>query len=142
MTVLIVCAAATWFMTGLHWFVQVVHYPLFAGVGPERFVAYHARHSERTTLIVLPAMTAELATSAWLVVDRPAGTSAALVLAGLALALLTWAATLLLVVPHHRELGAGLDPDAVRRLVRASWVRTAAWTAHGLVVAVLLAQAG
>ena len=42
MTVLITCAAATWFMAGLHWFVQVVHYPLFADVGTERFIAYHA----------------------------------------------------------------------------------------------------
>jgi len=140
-TVLITCAAATWFMTGLHWFVQVVHYPLFAEVGTEHFIAYHARHSERTTLVVLPAMAAELATSVWLVLDQPQGTSAALVLAGLALAILTWAATFLLVVPRHRDLGAGLDPVAVRRLARASWVRTAAWTMHGVVVAVLLSQA-
>lgn len=91
-TVLITCAAATWFMAGLHWFVQVVHYPLFADVGTDRFIAYHARHSDRTTLVVLPAMAAELATSAWLVVDQSQGTSATLVLAGLALAILTWAA--------------------------------------------------
>ena len=140
MTVLIACAASTWYMAGLHWFVQVVHYPLFTEVGREGFVGYHERHSSRTTLVVLPAMTAELATSAWLVADRPAGASAALVLAGLALAILTWAATLLLVVPRHRDLGAGLDPVAVRRLVGASWVRTAAWTAHGVVAAVLLLQ--
>ena len=137
-TVLITCAAATWFMAGLHWFVQVVHYPLFADVGTDRFIAYHARHSDRTTVVVLPAMAAELATSAWLVVDQPQGTSATLVLAGLALAM---AATFLLVVPRHRDLAAGFDPVAVRRLVRASWVRTGAWTMHGVVVAVLLAQA-
>lgn len=140
MTVLIACAAATWYMAGLHWFVQVVHYPLFTEVGREGFVGYHERHSSRTTLVVLPVMTAELATSAWLVADRPAGASTALVLAGLALAILTWAATFLLVVPRHRDLGAGLDPVAVRQLVGASWVRTVAWTAHGVVVAVLLAQ--
>jgi hypothetical protein len=44
-------------------------------------------------------------------------------------------------VPRHRDLGAGLDPVAVRRLGRASWVRTAAWTVHGVVVALLLSQA-
>jgi hypothetical protein len=140
-TVLITCAAATWFMAGLHWFVQVVHYPLFADVGAERFTAYHARHSERTTVVVVPAMTVELASSAWLVADPPAGVGAALLIAGLALALLTWVATFLLVVPRHRGLGAGLDDDLVSRLVRAAWVRTAAWTGHGVVVAVLLAQA-
>lgn len=141
MTVLIICAAATWFMAGLHWFVQVVHYPLFAEVGAERFSAYHARHSQLTTLVVVPAMMIELATSAWLVADQPRGTSAALVLAGLALAVFTWAATFLLVVPRHRDLGAGLDPAVVRTLTRASWARTAAWTAHGVVAGVLLSQA-
>lgn len=30
---LLVHAAATWAMVGLVWFVQVVHYPLFAQVG-------------------------------------------------------------------------------------------------------------
>jgi hypothetical protein len=35
--VLLTCVASTLFMTGLSWFVQVVHYPLFAAVGPDAF---------------------------------------------------------------------------------------------------------
>lgn len=141
MIVLLLCAAATWFMCGLHWFVQVVHYPLFAQVGPDRFTTYHRLHSERTTLVVFPPMAVELVTSGWLLVDRPAGTSAALVAAGFALAVLTWAATALLAVPRHTELGGGFDATAHRRLVASSWVRTVAWSAHAVIVAVLLAQA-
>ncbi|MCK6525129.1 hypothetical protein L6R49_27300, partial [Myxococcota bacterium] len=33
---LLIHAAATWFMVGLIWFVQIVHYPLFSAVGPPR----------------------------------------------------------------------------------------------------------
>lgn len=142
MTVLILCAAATWFMTGLHWFVQVVHYPLFAEVGPDRFLTYHRRHSERTTPVVLPAMAVELVTSGWLLFAAPAGASTGLIAAGFALALLTWVATGVLAVPRHTELGAGFDVRVHRRLESASWVRTAAWSAHAVVVGVLLAQAG
>ena len=40
--VLLAHAAATLFMVGLIWFVQVVHYPLFARVGPDAFVPYAA----------------------------------------------------------------------------------------------------
>ena len=36
----IVHVLATWFMTGVIWFVQVVHYPLMARVGAEGFAAY------------------------------------------------------------------------------------------------------
>ena len=132
-TVLITCAAATWFMAGLHWFVQVVHYPLFADVGTERFIAYHARHSERTTLVVLPAMTAELATSVWLVVDQPKDTSATLVLAGLALRDPHMGGH----VPARRAAAPGPRRRARSRrgapTSRASWVRTAAWTVHGVI---------
>lgn len=141
MAVLIACAAATWFMAGVGWLVQVVQYPLFASVGRESFVEYHRLHSARITPVVFPAMAIELATSAWLLFSRPAGTSMALVVAGFALALATWLATALLAVPRHSELGAGFDERTHRRLVRSSWVRTLAWSAHGVVVAVLLAQA-
>lgn len=141
MGVLLLNAAATWFMAGLHWFVQVVHYPLFAQVGDERFPGYHRRHSARTTMVVLPAMTVELVTSAWLVAAPPAGADRGLAVVGLLLALVTWASTGLLQVPRHGELAGGFDAGAHRRLVSSSWVRTCAWTAHGAIVAVLLAQA-
>ena len=41
---LVVHLAATAAMCGLIWFVQVVHYPLFAGVGDDGFTAYEQRH--------------------------------------------------------------------------------------------------
>lgn len=141
MAVLIVCAASTWFMAGLGWLIQVVQYPLFASVGRESFAEYHRLHSERITPVVFPAMSIELVTSAWLLFSRPAGTSLALVIAGFALALTTWLATALLAVPRHAELGAGFDSRVHERLVRSSWVRTVAWSAHGVIVAVLLWQA-
>ena len=140
-TLLIICAAATWFMAGLGWIVQIVHYPLFEAVGSEGFAEYHRRHSERITPVVLPAMSIELITAGWLLFSRPPGTAMALVVVGFLLAASTWLATALLAVPRHAELGSGFDALAHRRLVRSSWVRTIAWSAHGVVVAVLLAQA-
>lgn len=140
--VLIICAAATWFMAGVGWIVQVVQYPLFAAVGRDSFTEYHRLHSGRITPIVFPAMALELATSFWLLFSRPPGTSMALAVAGFLLALATWLATALLAVPRHAELGAGFDAGVHARLVRSSWVRTVAWSAHGVIVAVLVAQAG
>ena len=141
MTVLITCAAATWFMAGVGWIVQVVQYPLFAAVGREAFPEYHRLHSSRITPVVFPAMAVELVTSGWLLVSRPGGTSQALVAAGFLLALATWLATAFLAVPRHSELGAGFEAGVHARLVRSTWARTLAWSAHAVVVAVLLAQA-
>ena len=45
-------AAATLFMAGVIWFVQVVHYPLLDGVGTDGSAAYQKRHSRLTTWAV------------------------------------------------------------------------------------------
>ena len=62
---------STLFMTGLIWFVQVVHYPLFNGVGLADFADYEKRHSDLTTYIVIVPMFAELISAALLVWQRP-----------------------------------------------------------------------
>jgi hypothetical protein len=40
---LLVHGFATLYMTGLIWFVQLVHYPLFAQVGRHAHLSYHPR---------------------------------------------------------------------------------------------------
>lgn len=133
-------AASTLFMVGLAWFVDVVHYPLFAEVGPDRFARYHEQHKRRTLWVVLPAMAVELATSIALCFDPPGGETG-LAVAGAALAIATWALTAVAAVPAHGAFGRGFTDEALRRLRRADLVRALAWTAHGLVVVALLAAA-
>lgn len=134
-------AAATWAMVGLIWFVQVVHYPLFAGVGPAGYARYAAEHARRTTWVVALPMLAELATGAALALwRRPAFVGAGAAWAGLALLGVVWASTALLQVPRHDELARGFDARAHHRLVRGNWVRTAAWTARGALVLWLAAR--
>ena len=53
--------AATLFMTGLIWFVQVVHYPLMAQVPKQHFKAFQQAHVTRTTWVVGPPMLLEAA---------------------------------------------------------------------------------
>jgi hypothetical protein len=135
--VLLAHAAATWFMVGLIWFVQVVHYPLFAGVGAPGWNAYSLQHQQRTTLVVGPAMLAELVCAAALLVLAPR----ALTIAGAALLALLWASTFLVQVPLHARLGRGHDAAVMRKLVATNWVRTALWSARGGLALALIAQA-
>jgi len=55
----LVHAGATWFMTGLIWFVQIVHYPLMGAVQADAFPAYEVAHQRRTTWVVGPVMLIE-----------------------------------------------------------------------------------
>ncbi len=139
--VLLAHAAATWFMAGLIWFVQVVHYPLFPGVGDAGWNDYSRRHQRLTTLVVGPAMLAELVTAATLLVLVPG----ALTIAGAILLALVWASTFFIQVPRHARLERGRDPAArarvCRRLVATNGARTVLWTARGVLALALLATA-
>ena len=141
MSLLLLNAAAVLVMTGVIWFVQLVHYPLFAGVGADQWQGYHREHSRRTAWVVVAPMTIDLATSVALVAAVPDGVSPALPVAGAVAAVVTWGATGLLAVPAHRHLGDGWHGGVGRRLTSTNWVRTAAWSLHSLIVLAALAQA-
>lgn len=122
--------AATLYMTGLIWFVQVVHYPLFGGVGRSVFAAYEQRHSVLTTWVVAPPMLIELATVVLVFWVRPPQLPLPLLWAGAALVAVIWLSTYLIQVPCHGRLVAGYDESVHRWLVVSNWIRTFAWTAR------------
>ena len=128
-------AASTLFMTGLIWFVQAVHYPLLAGVGQDGFEDYVTGHASRTTLVVGPAMLAELGTAIALLTMAPASGPVGPYVAGLALLAVIWVTTALVQVPQHDRLQRGFDARVHRALVSRNWIRTVAWSLRsGLVL--------
>ena len=139
--ILLAHLAATLFMVGVIWFVQVVHYPLFSRVGPEKFSLYSEAHSRLTTYVVGPPMLVEAATALLLVFRRPDAVPLAAVLIGLALVVVVWLSTALLQVPRHTTLGSGFDRRTWNELVLSNWVRTVAWSARGGLVLWMAARA-
>jgi hypothetical protein len=131
---LLLQTAATLAMAGLIWFVQVVHYPLFGQVGREVFADYEKTHQSRTTLVVAPLMLLEATTAVLLLWLGPAGVAAWAALAGVLLVGLVWASTFLWQVPAHAKLEVSFNETTHRWLVRSNWVRTAGWTARGVLV--------
>lgn len=129
--------ASSLYLTGLIWFVQIVHYRLFELVGRENFASYEGRHQSLTTWVVAPAMLIELAASILLVWNRP--TTSLCWLTG-ALTLLVWASTMLIQVPLHGNLSTGFDLEACRRLVASNWVRTIAWSLRSVLLLWALAE--
>lgn len=120
--------AATWWMVAVIWFVQWVHYPLFANVGAEAFSRYEAAHVSRITPLVMIPMLVELGTGIALALRQPS-LPGVWVAAGLIA--FVWGVTLFLSVPAHQALSANFDVDVHRRLVATNWLRTVAWTARG-----------
>ncbi len=131
---------ATIYMTGLIWFVQLVHYPLFAHVGTDGFVRYEALHTRWTTLAVGP-MFFEALTLPVLFLYAPVAQFNVAVWIAAALVLINFASTALLQVPQHTRLTQGFDAAAHRFLVRSNWIRTSAWSLRsGILLALLWAM--
>lgn len=136
--VLLAQIATTCMLTGLIWTIQVVHYPLFASVGPDRFVAYEAAHARLITLVVGPLMLAEAATAIAFLAIRPPSIPMWIPVAGGVLLGVVWLTTAFVSVPCHTRLAEGFDAETHRRLVDTNWIRTIAWSTR----AALLLWAG
>lgn len=131
-------AAATLFLVGLIWFVQIVHYPLMARVPVSEFSAYEHEHQNRTTFVVAPTMLIEVLTAAMLLVVMPPGSGRFLPAIGIVLLAIIWLSTFLVQVPLHARLKTGFDAVAHRRLVFSNWLRTLAWTGRGVLALIML----
>jgi hypothetical protein len=127
---LVVHLVASAVMTGLIWFVQVVHYPLFASVGEGQSVAYAEEHQRRTSWVVALPMAAEGVTALLVFFLAPEGISRWWGALGLALLAVVLGSTVLLQVPRHAVLAERHDHATVVSLVRTNWIRTAGWSAR------------
>ena len=129
---LLIHAAATWALVGLIWTVQLAIYPLFSAIPAASFPVYHARYTRTIGFVVAPLMLVELGTALLWVTRSP---TAALPWLGLGLVGVIWLTTAFTQVPQHRRLALAHDPDLIHRIVRGNWLRTAAWSARGLLTA-------
>lgn len=132
---------ATVAMTGLIWFVQVVHYPLFGAVGDERFAVYEQRHTRLTGFVVGPFMAVEGVTTLALFLAPVDGVGRLPAFVGGVLLAVVLGSTALVQVPLHAALSLGPDPARVQRLVATNWVRTIGWSARAVLAAWMLAMA-
>ena len=122
---------ATWYMVGLIWMVQIVHYNMFDRVGLEQFQQYEADHNRLITPIVGVPMLFELATAFLLLFAAPDTFPRWAAIVGLVLIGLIWLSTVMLQIPCHTQLLNGFDEATYRRLVNSNWIRTGLWTVRG-----------
>ena len=114
----------SFYLMGLIWTIQIVHYPGFQFIESNKFQSFSQFHQTGMTYIVGPVMIAELILSLallWQYKD-----SAVLTL--FIIVLLTWLSTFLVSVPLHTKLNSGFDASVIQKLVQTNWPRTLLWT--------------
>lgn len=137
-SIILVELLSTAYLTGLIWFVQVVHYPLFAAVGVDRFCDYEKRHVRLTSLVVGPPMLIEAASAIALGFMQIHQQIRMLNLVGIGLLIVIWLSTWSLQVPCHRLLECNHSDTVIGKLVKTNWLRTIAWTIRMLLIAAMV----
>lgn len=136
-------AIASGMMCGIIWFVQVVHYPLFAAVPGGHGAAYAERNRRQTAWVVLPPMIVEAMAAVWLVIWPPVAVGRSMTLVSAAILPVLWLSTILVQMPLHLRLGReGTEPMLVGRLVAGNWLRTVLWSVRAVLAVWMLASAG
>lgn len=118
-------------MLGLIWFVQIVHYPLFARIKANNFVAYEQQHTHKTGFITAPPMLVELTTALLLLYLNFGDILHWINTVGV---IGLWASTFFIQVPLHQKLSQNHDASAIQKLVRSNWIRTVIWTLRGFLL--------
>jgi hypothetical protein len=125
-------------MTGVIWFVQIVHYPLFALAGGANYPLYQRHHERGIRRVVVPLMLGELLTGVIVVILFPPVVSRSLFQLSLVLLLVVWISTFSLQVPQHRRLESGFDVQAWQTLRRTNWIRTICWSLRLIILFLIL----
>lgn len=125
---------ATWFMVGLIWFVQIVHYPLLGDISKYRTAAYEQTHMRLATWVFGPPMLIEMITGVLLIYRPPGYFDQFHGVAGLGLLIVVWLSTAFLQAPQHQTLAKGYDEKSHQFLLRSNWIRTILWSLRGALV--------
>lgn len=137
-SILLLNIFSSFFLCGLIWMVQIVHYPFFLRADRAQFTEHIRFHGFRIAFIVLPVMIAELISSFLLTLYAPSFQT--LHLLGLIVVILVWLSTFLLQVPQHAKLIVAFDEKAILKLIHTNWIRTILWSMKSVLAVYLLAS--
>jgi hypothetical protein len=116
--------ALTAYLVGLIWLIQLIHYPAFRAIAPERWQDFHQAHTAALGLLAGGPMILSLLVGCWLAWTEPSTRQYAVV----GLEVVAWIVTFTLSVPQHTRLAAGPDAAVIDFLIATNWIRTIAWS--------------
>lgn len=131
--ILLINFSATLFMTGLVWFVQIIHYPLYLKIS-SNFEAYELMHTKLTSRLTAPVMLIELTTTLLMWWFWPSYYTLNIITS--LLIIIIWISTFFVQIPLHNKLCNAFNQGHCKKLVTSNWIRTIAWTLKGMTLAV------
>lgn len=114
--------AASVFMAGVLWTMQILNYPPLGLVGRKAFVPYKHAHNRRFGWVVLPGVVVAGVATIGLLAKRPGTIPPWAPVAVGVLLLIVIVSTAALQAPQHARLADGWNERSHRLLVRSNWI--------------------
>lgn len=130
----------SWMMIGIIWFMQLVHYPLYAKI-KEGFIEYERSQIRRVAFLVGPIMLIEAITSIILVGVAPIGIQTKLAALNLILLIFIWISTFLFLMGTHQKLSIRFSKKVLHVLIASNWIRAILWTMKGFLIILMIYRA-
>src|SRR6516165_8758608 len=112
LAVLLIQTAASWFMAGLIWTMQVLNYPLLALIDAGGVPRYEQAHNRRFIWLVGPGVAGALASAVVMLGWRPSAVPLAVPVVALVLLAVIVVSTARQGAPSHALLAGQFDPEA------------------------------
>jgi hypothetical protein len=116
---------ATCLMCGVIWIVQLVHYPSFKFISAEKFLEFERFHCNRISIIVMPIMSIEFLSGAFILFNNDQTPLFILNFIGL---VLIWISTFFIQSSLHSKLLLNYSLKNIQLLVKTNWIRTFLWS--------------
>ncbi len=118
--------AVTFFMTGVIYVIQLLHYPSFHFFPETEFGTKMKWHQYQVSWIVMPAMVVEIATGGW--ICWKLHFSDLIWNINMLLIICIWLSTAVLQGPTHQKLIHGKNEKHITFLCRTNWIRVLLWS--------------
>lgn len=139
--ILIINLVAAVFLAGLSWYLQIVHYPLFAYIDKRSFLEYHIYHLKKNMFLIFIPMLVEGAFTILFAFDYSYLIPPMIPFLCLCLSTSMWLITFSHIAPLQDKLTTeGLDKDVVKKLLEINWIRTIGWTVKMLLLLYCLSK--
>ena len=125
------------FMVGVIWLVQLVHYPSFRYISTHKFKRFTIFHQKKISFVVAPVMTLEILSNIFLLFYYNINISFVEYLSSFLLFFI-WVVTFLISVPCHNQLSIGFSESIITKLIVTNWIRTLLWSFRALILLIKL----
>ena len=122
----------TFFMTGIIWLIQLIHYPSFSFIDKNMYSKFQTFHMNRISFLVGPIMILELLSGFYLLLFFYSESNFFVINFILNILILTM--TIIVFGTIHKKLIEGFKFSLFAKLISMNWIRTILWSMKSIFI--------